>query len=446
MEHIKVFKIALIQARIRCSRFDRHTSQGNFFVLEDELERQGGLASYLRKAEKAEISIEPLIIRANAGDDVEIHLTNLSGTGNFKSLTERFHVEEGQRAIFLHTYLFARHDRETNDTLGALLVEEAGATFHDVHTGSELSFGAKAVIRRRNGTSFREFALFIQNSCINYRMEPMWERQENQRDPAYLFSSHVHGDPGTPVFETYPGEELRFQLLYDNCRKPIHIIGMPGQTDPPAAAPPCTPRRDADRNPVLTVRVTKPYAPGDYLYYFGETDSLWLGLWGILRAYSRPCKLLKPLADKKGNTPSALPSPNKGDIIRTYEAAAVQLKHNPGKPLFVPLPPGGGRRHSIHKAKPLVLHANAGDWIELTLHNQMETSPLRVSLSPESMSFDPVYHSGINVGCNQWEQTIRPGTRKKYLWHADQDCELCPIQSFCDIRGQAPGQIVISKL
>ncbi len=93
MEHIKVFKIALIQARIRCSRFDRHTSQGNFFVLEDELERQGGLASYLRKAEKAEISIEPLIIRANAGDDVEIHLTNLSGTGNFKSLTERIHVE-----------------------------------------------------------------------------------------------------------------------------------------------------------------------------------------------------------------------------------------------------------------------------------------------------------------------------------------------------------------
>lgn len=445
MEHIKVFKIALIQAKIRCSHFDRHASQGNFFVLEDELERQGGLASYLRRAEKAETLIEPLIIRANAGDDVEIHLTNLSGTGNFKSLTERFHVEEEQRAIFLHNYIFARHGREANDTLGALLVEEAGSTFHDVHTGGDLSFGTRAVIRRRDGTSFREFALFVQNSCINYRMEPMWERQENQYDPAYLFSSYVHGDPATPVLETYPGEELRFQLLYDNCRKPMHIIGMPCQNESPAIAPPHTPCRDADRNQMLNVRVTKPYAPGDYLYYFGGADSLWLGLWGILRTYNRPCKLLKPLAGSNDNAMPVPPSPSKGDIIRTYEAAAVQLKHNPGKPHFVPLAPNGGRRHGIHKARKLILKANAGDWIELTLHNQMEASPIRVSLSPEYMSFDPVYHSGINVGCNKWEQTVKPGTSKKYLWHAEQDCGLCPIQCFCDIRGQAPGQIIIGK-
>lgn len=92
----------------------------------------------------------------------------------------------------------------------------------------ELPFGTKAVIKRRDGSSFREFALFIHDFAllfdkdgkalnppevpgshddpgvmgINYRCEPMRERLKYKDDPAYIFSSLVYGDPATPILET----------------------------------------------------------------------------------------------------------------------------------------------------------------------------------------------------------------------------------------------------
>ena len=45
--------------------------------------------------------------------------------------------------------------------LGTLVIEEAGATFHNIRNGEPLRFGTQAVIQRRDGTSFREFALFV---------------------------------------------------------------------------------------------------------------------------------------------------------------------------------------------------------------------------------------------------------------------------------------------
>lgn len=92
----------------------------------------------------------------------------------------------------------------------------------------ELPFGTKAVIKRRDGSSFREFALFVHDFAllfdkdgkalnppevpgshddpgvmgINYRCEPMRERLKYKDDPAYIFSSLVYGDPATPILET----------------------------------------------------------------------------------------------------------------------------------------------------------------------------------------------------------------------------------------------------
>lgn len=92
--------------------------------------------------------------------------------------------------------------------------------FHDMgdSTGNE------------DGTAFREFALFVHDFAflfdkegkalnppevpgshdepgvmgINYRCEPMRERLQPPCDPAYIFSSVKHGDPATPILETYP--------------------------------------------------------------------------------------------------------------------------------------------------------------------------------------------------------------------------------------------------
>ena len=104
-----------------------------------------------------------------------------------------------------------------------------------------------------------------------------------------------------------------------------------------------------------------------------------------------------------------------------------------------------------YQPKPLILRANAGDWIEVTLHNMMGPDipyfdyprvPLdkkhrpsnRVSLNPQFLQYDPICDSGINVGYNNREQTVGPGESKKYLWHADQEYGSCIIQSFGDLR------------
>lgn len=269
---IKVFELALVQAKITYNRYGWHDPQGRFFVLKEDLERHGGLDAYIRKVESRKLRVEPLVIRANAGDCVEIRLTNLlperlmespfqmetitdiagfhihlvkfdtivsDGAANgwnniasarqYETLIERFFANTELRTVFFHDHLFA-NSHQMHGVFGALIVEEAGATFHNIQNGKELKRGTKAVIRRKDGTSFREFALFVHDFAflfdkdgkplnppevpgshddpgvmgINYRCEPMRERLKKHDDPAYLFSSEfpwispIHLPCGSP--------------------------------------------------------------------------------------------------------------------------------------------------------------------------------------------------------------------------------------------------------
>ena len=362
---VKVFEIALVQAKVIYNHFGWHEPQGRFFVLKEDLERHGGLDSYIRKVECGEICAEPLVIRANAGDCIEIRLTNLlpeyleksafqlrtltdivgfhihlvkfdtivsdgaangwnniAGARRYETLIERFFANAELNTVFFHDHLFA-NAHQLHGVFGALLVEEAGATFHHIRTGQELKSGTQAVIRRRDGTSFREFTLFVHDFAflfdqngkplnptevpgshddpgvmgINYRCEPMRERLKCHEDPAYLFSSLIHGDPSTPILETYPGDELMIRLL-DGAHEEQHSFNLTGMswkkevTDPHS---PTVASQTLGISEAFNLRITKNYAPGDYLYYFGGIDDAWLGLWGILRVYSRPQKCLLPL-------------------------------------------------------------------------------------------------------------------------------------------------------
>lgn len=202
-ENARVFEIALVQAKLTYNRYGWHDPEGRFFVLKEELERCGGLESYIRMVEEEKIRAEPLVIRANAGDCIELRTTNLlpeyleatpfqlrtrtdivghhvhlvkfdtitsdgaangwnniAGARKYETLVERFFADEELRTVFFHDHLFA-NAHQFHGVFGALIVEEAGATFHDIRSGKELRAGTKAVIRRRDGTSFREFALFV---------------------------------------------------------------------------------------------------------------------------------------------------------------------------------------------------------------------------------------------------------------------------------------------
>lgn len=528
---VKVFEIALVQAKVTYNSYGWHDPQGRFFVLKEELERHGGLKAYIRKVENQEIQAEPLVIRANAGDCIELHTTNLlpevleespfqlrtitdivghhvhlvkfdtivadgaangwnniAGARRYETLIERFFADEELRTVFFHDHLFA-NSHQQHGLFGALIIEEAGATFHDIRDGSRLSWGTKAVIRRRDGTSFREFALFVHDFAllfdkngealnppevpgshddpgvmgINYRSEPMRERLKKHDDPAYIFSSFVHGDPATPILETYPGDELMIRLL-DGAHEEQHslnITGMSWRKEPADVRSPLTASQTIGISEAFNVNVTEDYGAGDYLYYFGGIDDAWLGLWGIIRAYDKYQECLKPLCKGKNMILPLPPCPGRGDVVRRYEIAAVQSNliynkygdHDPDGLVFVPLEDVELVLAGKCAPKPLILRANAGDWLEVTLHNALNpdqpvpyfdypkvpldkphTPSERVSLNPQFLQYDPVCDSGINVGYNPKEQTVGIGESKRYLWRADREYGACILQSFGDMR------------
>lgn len=529
--NVKVFEIAMVQAKITYNRYGWHDPQGRFFVLKEELERHGGLECYIRKVENQEIKVEPLVIRANVGDCIELRTTNLlpefiegssfqprtrtdivghhlhlvkfdtivsdgsangwnniAGARQYETLVERFFANEELRTVFFHDHLFANVHQQ-HGLFGALIIEEAGATFHDPQTGKELHSGTQAVIRRKDGTSFREFALFVHDFAflfdrkgnplnppevpgshddpgvmgINYRAEPMLERLRKKEDPAYMFSSFVHGDPATPILETYPGDELMIRLI-DGAHEEQHsfnVTGMSWRKEPADLKSPLAASQTLGVSEAFNLNVTEKYGAGDYLYYFGGIDDAWLGLWGIIRVHRRYMKHLKPLCQGKGMIHPLPSCPSKEDVVRRYDVVAVQKKliynrygdHDPDGLVFVPLEDVDNVLAGKCMPKPLILRANVGEWIEVTLHNAWDpehqvpyfsyprvpldkeyTPSMRVSLNPQFLQYDPVSDSGINVGYNEMEQTVGIGESKRYLWHADREYGACIIQSFGDMR------------
>lgn len=530
-KNVKVFEIAMVQAKIIYNRYGWNDPQGRFFVLKEELERHGGLESYIKKVEAGKIKVEPLVIRANAGNCIELRTTNLlpefieespfqmrtktdivghhvhlvkfdtivsdgsangwnniAGARQYETLVERFFADTELRTVFFHDHLFANMHQQ-HGLFGCLLIEEAGATFHNIRNGKELCAGANAVIKRKDGTSFREFALFVHDFAllfdkdgnalnppevpgahddpgvmgISYRCEPMRERLKKKDDPAYIFSSFAHGDPATPILETYPDDEIVIRLL-DGAHEEQHafnIAGMSWRKEPSDQHSPLAASQTIGISEAFNIHITENYQAGDYLYYFGGIDDAWLGLWGIIRAYDKYHKGLRPLCKGKDKILPLPPCPGKDDVVRKYEVAAIQADipynrygdHDPDGLLFVPLEDVEKALLGNYVYKPLIIRANAGDWIEITLHNLFDVNkpipyfdypsvPLdkkhkpseRVSLNPQFLRYDPVCDSGINVGYNNREQTVGIGESKTYLWHADKEYGACIIQSFGDMR------------
>ena len=62
---------------------------------------------------------------------------------------------------------------------------------------------------------------------------------------------------------------------------------------------------------IYRLNIKEPYQAGDYLYYFGGTDDVWLGLWGIIRDYDKYQNCLKPLCKGKDMILPLPPCPGK---------------------------------------------------------------------------------------------------------------------------------------
>ena len=307
---------------------------------------------------------------------------NIAGARKYETLVERFFADEELHTVFFHDHLFA-NAHQLHGMFGALMIEEAGATFHNIRDGKELRFGTQAVIRRKDGSSFREFALFVHDFAFLFdrdgkALNPP-EVPESHDDPAYIFSSFVHGDPATPVLETYPGDELMIRLV-DGAHEEQHVFniaGMSWQKEVKDSHSPLAASQTIGVSEAFNLNIKEAYQAGDYLYYFGGIDDTWLGLWGIIRAYDKYQECLKPLCHGKDRIFSLPFCPGKDDVIRHYEIAAVQTDliynrygdHDPDGLLFVPLEELDLVRDRKYQPKPLILRANVGDWIEVILHN-----------------------------------------------------------------------------
>jgi len=232
-------------------------------------------------------------------------------------------VDFGDRRGNRHHGLFA-----------GLLVEPTGSTWTDPG-GNPLTTGTTAVISWTDATgakkSFREFALEWQdglnlrkpdgsavppssavddpyesgNRGINYRNERFDPRLGSSPDPADVFSSAVHGDPATPVLQTYAGDPVRIRLLQGGDRGRVHSVAISGHgwadepSDPTSRVVNVSGRLMPNEGRTLTLiggagSVGKN--PGDYLIRdVLLPNQVNAGLWALLRVNATVQPGLKPL-------------------------------------------------------------------------------------------------------------------------------------------------------
>ncbi|KAK9763501.1 hypothetical protein K7432_009758 [Basidiobolus ranarum] len=149
-----------------------------------------------------------------------------------------------------------------------------------------------------NGTAIRpppnQNALLDQGiAVLNYRNEPLVERKG--LDPSQWFSSrNKYGDPSTPLFEAYRGDNVIIRLVQGAHDKPhsFEMHGMRWQKFRDLAKVNVTTQQTIGISEGFTFRVQSDYSTGDHLYKLGGIDDLWLGNWGITRVYDTTQKHL----------------------------------------------------------------------------------------------------------------------------------------------------------
>ncbi|WP_242824134.1 multicopper oxidase domain-containing protein [[Clostridium] dakarense] len=535
-----VFEIYALQAKLVYNGYYWKDPYGRFYVLKEQVEdytrrkitpcnREKLVMKYVEGIERGYIDVEPLVIRANKGDCIEVRLTNYlpeklpktafqldtltdnvsfhihlvkfdaiasdggaNGYNNIASvfygetIVERYYADEELNACFFHDHLNP-NSHQQHGLFAALIIEPKGSTYHDPRTGKKIKYGTKAVIKTPSGREFREFGLFVHDFAllfdkhrkplnpppfsgshddpgvmgINYKCEPLRERLKDKDDPAYVFSSNVHGDPATPLLETYPGDEIVIRLLQgaQEEQHAFNINGMKWRKEITDNQSTLVQTQTMGISEAFNIKITDDYLPGDYMYYFGGQDDLWLGLWGIIRAYKEETDKLLPLSTSKPCDCEAKEIDLTNEIVREYHIAAIQKDlvynkyedHDPDGLLFVPHEYKDKVINGEIEPTPLILRANEGEYIKVTLTNCFEkpipyynypgvpvdkviTPSMRVGLSTQFLRFNPVTDSGLNIGYNDIEQTVPPGESITYLWYADKEYGTCLLSSFTDIR------------
>jgi len=232
--------------------------------------------------------------------------------------------------------------------------------------------------------------------AINYRNEPFPTRVNSastgaKKEPAYVFSSAVHGDPSTPIFRAYQKDPVIFRFmggaheeghnftlsghrwlsepddpnsnLYDSQMLAIaewfnfevsgtQIIKRGSKTDA------VTKMREAGQTSYGSDRFLAggAGAPGDYIYSSQPLNDLWMGMWGIFRVPNKRVADLQPLPSN-APPPTGLPG-QEWPALRPGGAEAPPPDGANAKPCPTT---AAQRTYNISLVKTKIVYNPAGD-------------------------------------------------------------------------------------
>ena len=314
--------------------------------------------------------------------------------------------------------------------------------------------------------------------------------QHNAFTPFYAVDNDVApGDPFTPLMRAYENDRVQIRILVGAHEEGhnFSVHGMKWMFEPSFV-------NSGNRNsqmmgisehfefiiPALPKRLGAQTA--DYLYRPGNSvEDAWSGLWGLVRVFKGPKSDLQLLPNNPDGKAKEIINPGdyKGVCLKTqvpkmFDVTAVLAKDvltaatltynsrttqvtnpNTGEthagPLDDPtaimyvrtsdLDPVTGKLKAGVPVEPLILRANAGDCIELTLRNKLpltapdlagwSTFPMivekfnanqvrpssHVGLHPQMLFYDVLNSDGTNAGFNP-VQTVAPGQTITYQWYA----------------------------
>ena len=290
---VRHYDVAAINVEITLNRFLDYDPDGRMYVLERDLDRvrREEARNRAARADQGEPgvsiglagdAIQPLTIRANQGDCVSIALRNRLNGGEPASLhvhgSSLYVAATGEPAIATNpdasvppgrsvryewmvaedaregVHYFHSHGIERfqagHGLFGAIVIEQRGVSYLDPVDGEPLESGWSAIIRRPDGSDFREFVVYYHEigseryrhldksgervtltdpwsgaykpggRALNYRSEPFMNRLRLQSerfdfaDQSMAYSSYTFGDPATPVARSYLGDPVKTRVVH----------------------------------------------------------------------------------------------------------------------------------------------------------------------------------------------------------------------------------------
>lgn len=294
------------------------------------------------------------------------------------------------------------------------------------------------------------------------------------------------GDPFTPLMRAYEGDKVQLRMLIGGDEEG-HNFSMHGMKWLAEPSDPSSGYRNSQFTGLsehFELDMALPPLPGnakatfaDYLYKAGSSsDDLWSGLWGIMRSYRSSQNDLLTLpnnttasatysnaASFNGVCPSTAPAKSFDVTVGAVQDLVIggkllyEARTNNNGPLNDPagiiltrtgdIDASTGKIRAGQKLEPVILRANAGDCITMTVRNRMPAAPTdlvgysalpmlvdkfnmnqltasnQIGLHSQLLAADVTRGDGANVGFNSEQvgdssQVARSGQVRTYRWYA----------------------------